>query len=103
MKITQHNGYSNGVANRYIDNNKPVYSISVELDSQYRWEDGQPTSKVVGYKAWFTQEGLPPFSVKFSDEIDLPKYMSIVEFEGLEGCEIKNNVYFRATSVKKIK
>ncbi|QGY97151.1 hypothetical protein E6A54_07670 [Lactobacillus johnsonii] len=103
MRITQRNGYSEVVPKRYLDKNKPITSLSTDLEIQYRWKEGRPTSEIESYKAWFSQEGLPPFTVKFLDPIDLPKYKALVEFEGLEGCEVKGNVYFRATRVKQIK
>ena len=56
-----------------------------------------------GYKTWFSQEGLPPFQVKFTSEVELPNYMTMVELEGLEACEVNYNVYFRASDIKEVK
>ncbi|WP_391484007.1 hypothetical protein [Lactobacillus gasseri] len=103
MRIMDITGYSRETAEQYIDRNKPIYSISSKLETMYKWVDGKPTSEVKGYKAWFSQEGLPPFTVKFEFEFKLPEYMSLVEFDSLKGCKIRNNVYFRADGLKKVK
>lgn len=96
-------GYNLETANKYIEENKPVRSLSTELDPQQNFVDGKPTGEIVAYKAWFTQEGVGPFVVKFDTKIELPKYLSTVEFEGLMACEIKYNVYFKAINIKEVK
>lgn len=96
-------GYSAQTANEYIDNKQPIRSLSVELDKQFRFEDGKPTKDITGYKAWFTQEGLPPFIVKFVDEPKLPAYMSAVRLDGLLACEVNYNVYFKADGLTEVK
>ena len=96
-------GYSSQTAREYVDNAKPIYSLSVELDKQYQFEDGKPTKDISGYKAWFVQEGLPPFVVKFTKEIKLPKFLSLVQFENLEACEVNYNVYFKANEISEVK
>ena len=73
------------------------------MEAQIKFEDGQPTDEVIAYKAWFTQKGLPPFQVKFESEVTLPNYMAMVEFDNLEACEVRYNVYFRASGVKEVK
>jgi hypothetical protein len=65
--------------------------------------NGKPTGEIVAYKAWFTQEGVEPFVVKFYTEIKLPKYLSTIEFEELMACEIKYKVYFKASNIKEVK
>lgn len=96
-------GYSSNKALEYINNNKPIYSLSTDLFPQQRFEDNQPTGEIIAYKAWFSQEGLPPFTVKFETEISLPKYLSMIQFDDLEACEIRNNVYFKASNIKEVK
>lgn len=96
-------GYSTNIAEQYINNKKPIYSLSTELEVQYKFEDGQPTEEINSYKGWFSQTDLPPFQVKFDNKISLPNYLSIIEFENLEACEIGYNVYFRAKSLKEVK
>ncbi|MFT8598981.1 MAG: hypothetical protein ABF709_02155 [Leuconostoc pseudomesenteroides] len=70
--------------------------LSSELESQYRYENDKRTDEVIGYKAWFTQESLDPFAVKFEHQIKLPKYMALIEFVNLQAIEIRYNVYFKA-------
>ena len=104
MKATyKKNGYSKETASHYIKENKPVRILSTELEPQQNFVDGKPTGEIVAYKAWFTQEGVEPFVVKFDTDIKLPKYLSAIEFEDLMACEIKYKVYFKAINVKEIK
>jgi len=96
-------GYSANTANEYIDNKQGIYCLSTELETQIKFEDGQPTGEIIAYKAWFSQKGLPPFCVKFENEIELPSYMALVKFDNLQACEVGFNVYFKAENVKGIK
>jgi len=96
-------GYSANTANEYIDNKQGIYCLSTELETQIKFEDGQPTGEIIAYKAWFSQKGLPPFCVKFENEIELPSYMTLVQFDNLQACEVGFNVYFKAENVKGIK
>lgn len=96
-------GYSAHIASEYIDHKQPIRSLSIDLEKQFRFEDGKPTKEITGYKAWFTQEGLPPFIVKFTNEINLPNYLSLVKFENLEACKVNYNVYFKADDLTEVK
>lgn len=96
-------GYSSNTALEYVDPKKAIYSLSTELFPQQRFENNQPTGEIIAYKAWFVQEGLPPFTVKFEDKIDLPQYLSIIQFEDLQACEVRYNVYFKAVGIKEVK
>ncbi|HFU3977094.1 TPA: hypothetical protein ACGO2J_002174 [Streptococcus suis] len=97
------NGYSVNTANHYIKTKFPIQSLSSNLEPQQKFEDNQPTGEIIAYKAWFSQEGLPPFQVKFESKINLPTYLSFVEFDQLEACEVGFNVYFRANGLKEVK
>lgn len=99
----QKSGYSSATAEKYINTHQPTYSLSSELEKQVKYEDGKRTDEVIGYRAWFSQEGLPPFTVKFLHEVKLPKYMSLIQFENLQGIEIKYDVYFKAEELKEVK
>ena len=101
--IRRNGGYSADTANNYIDSKQPIYSLSTELEVQHKWQDNRPTDEVAGYKAWFSQEDLEPFAVKFTSQIKLPAYLSKVSFDNLEACEVRNNVYFRAAALKEVK
>ncbi|WHI59334.1 hypothetical protein PYH69_11490 [Mammaliicoccus lentus] len=104
MKIrNKKGGYSIRVAREYIDPSIPIYSLSSEFEIQYRFDEGKPTNDISGYKAWFSQEGLPPFTVKFLEEVILPPYQSLVTLENLQACEVNHNVYFKADNIKEIK
>lgn len=96
-------GYSTNTASEYIDSKQGIYCLSTELETQIKFEDGQPTGEIIAYKAWFSQKGLPPFCVKFENEIELPSYMTLVQFDNLQACEVGFNVYFKAENVKGIK
>lgn len=94
-------GYSSPLAKQLVDESKPTYSVSTELTPQQRFEDKKPTGVVIAYKAWFTQAGLPPFEVKFTDEVKLPAYLSVVEFINLQAVEVSYNVYSKADGLKR--
>lgn len=95
--------YSETTAQQYIKTDKPVQSVSSFIEVQYEYLNNQRTNNIKGYKLWFIQEGLNPFSIKFENKPDLPKFLSLVEFENLQGIEIRSNVYFKADSVKVVK
>lgn len=104
MKTNQRKGgYSATTAEQYINRKQALYSLSTELEPQMRFEDGKLTGEIIAHKAWFSQEGLPPFQVKFTSQVELPSYMTMVELEGLEACEVNYNVYFRASDIKEVK
>lgn len=103
MKTTfKKGGYSALTASEYVNSNRPIYLLSNELEPQVKFEDRKPTDEIVAYKAWFSQEGLPPFSVKFDSKITLPDYMSIITFKNLLACEVNYNVYFKADNLKEV-
>lgn len=104
MKITRRNGgYSTDTAKSYVDAKQPIRLLSTQLEEQVLFENGKPTEDVAAYKAWFTQKGLPPFTVKFAEKIKLPAYMALVNFDNLQACEVNYNVYFKADGIKEVK
>ncbi|MGF2142715.1 hypothetical protein ACQUD9_08590 [Vagococcus fluvialis] len=96
-------GYSSEIANEYINNKKAIRCLSTELDPQYKFIDKKRTEDIACFIAWFTQEGLPPFKVKFKSQITLTGYMSIIQFKNLEACEVNYNVYFIADDIVEVK
>ena len=96
-------GYSANTANEYIDNKQAIYCLSTELEPQVRFEDNQPTGEIIAYKAWFTQKGLPPFTVKFESEVTLPSYLNIVTLDNLMAFLVGFNVYFKADGITEVK
>lgn len=101
--FTQSNQYSETAALKFIPKNVPVKCVTSFIETQYEYVDKQRTDNIKGYKFWFIQEGLNPFTVKFDHKPELPKFLSIVEFENLQGIEIRSNVYFKADSLKVVK
>lgn len=98
-----HSGYSSSTAFEYVTTSKPVYSLSLEAEPQQLFEDGKPTGEIIAYKATFIQEGLEPFQVKFENKVQLPTFLSIIEFDNLQAVEVRYNVYFKADGIKEIK
>ena len=96
-------GYSATTATEYVKPDKPIRSLSTELEPQQLFEVGKPTGEISGYKCSFIQEGLEPFQVKFEDKIKLPEFLSLVEFENLQAVEVRYNVYFKADGIKEVK
>lgn len=96
-------GYSTTTATEYIKPDKPIHSLSTELETQQLFEDGKPTGEIIAYKATFIQEGLEPFQVKFEDKVKLPDFLSLVQFDNLQAVEVHYNVYFKADSIKEVK
>jgi hypothetical protein len=98
MKIgfTQSNQYAEATALKFIPKSVPVKCATSFIETQHEYVDKQRTDNIKGYKLWFVQEGLNPFT-------ELPEFLSIVEFENLQGIEIRSNVYFKADSLKVVK
>ena len=87
MKTTK-GGYTTTLADKIISQKQPIYSLSTELEPQQRFEEGKPTGEIVAYKAWFVQEGQDPFQV---------------QFDTLQACEVKYNIYFKANDLKEVR
>lgn len=96
-------GYSAELASNILDSSKSVHSLSEALEPQMKFEDGKRTDEIVAYKAWFSQNGLPPFEVKFSEQVKLPPYLSVITFDNIQACEVSYNIYFKADNIKEVK
>lgn len=101
--FTQTNQYSEAVARKFISSSVPTKCVTTFIETQYEYVDKQRTDNVKGYKLWFIQEGLNPFTIKFTKKPALPPFLSIVEFENLQGIEIRSNVFFKADDLKVVK
>ena len=101
--FTQTNSYSEVTARKFIQENTPTHCTTSFIEPQYDYVEKQRTDTIKGYKLWFVQEGLNPFSVKFENEPTLPPFLSTIEFDNLQGIEIRNNVYFKADGIKVVK
>lgn len=97
------NSYNETTAQKYISDNSPIISISSEIEVQYNWIEKKRTDEITGYKLYFVQEGVSPFSVKFTKKPVLPPFLSEIKLNKLEAIEIKNSVYFRASEIEGIK
>ena len=95
--------YSEDKAREFIVSGVPVQCTTSFIETQYKYIDKQRTDEITGYKLWFVQKGLNPFAVKFSNKPELPSFLSIIEFENLQGIEIRSNVYFKADGLKVVK
>lgn len=103
MRARRNSGYSANLAKEYIPTEAIIYSLSTGLSQQVKWVEGKPTDEVTGFQAWFITEGSEPFKVKFTNKIDLPKYLTKISFEDLQACEVGSNIYFKANNIKEIK
>jgi len=101
--FTQTNQYSEVIARKFINSSVPTKCVTTFIETQYEYVDQQRTDKIKGYKLWFIQEGLNPFTIKFINKPVLPPFLSIVEFENLQAIEIRSNVYFKADGLKVVK
>ncbi|MCR8643023.1 hypothetical protein NV379_10170 [Paenibacillus sp. N1-5-1-14] len=97
------NAYNENTAKQYISDEKPIISVSPEVETQYNWIDGKRTDEVTGYKLYFVQEGVNPFMVKFVNKPSLAPFLSEVRLDKLEAIEIRSNVYFRSEGVRVVK
>lgn len=96
-------GYSAELALKILDSSKSIHSLCLNLEPQMKFEDGKRTDEVQAYKAWFCQSGLPPFEVKFEEQVKLPAFLSVVTFDNIQACEVSYNVYFKADNLKEVK
>ncbi|CDX64495.1 Putative uncharacterized protein [Leuconostoc citreum] len=102
-QFTQSSRYLESTAYENIRKDQPVQCVTAFVEVQYEYVDKQRTDNIKGYKLWFIQEGLNPFSIKFQKKPELPPFLSIVEFENLQGIEIRSNVYFKADGMRVVK
>lgn len=100
MRKRNRSGYSKEIAEENLFTSKPIISLSTQAVPQHKWVDGKITDEIVGYQAWFVQDGTEPFRIKFEKKPTLPSFLSEASLEDLEGCEVGSNVYFRAKGLK---
>ena len=97
------NQYNEVKVKQYLSDEKPVINVSSEIENQYNWIEGKRTNEIIGYKLYFSQEGVNPFAVKFEKKPTLPPFLSEVKLDKLEAIEIRSNVYFRSEGVRVVK
>lgn len=98
------NGYSKTIGEKYVDQSRPLYFVSSEVEIVKVWENGRPTDEIDGYRYSFVQEGVNPFKIKFQNDLkELPPLLSQIKVPDLEGIEVRNKVYFRANELEVVK
>ena len=104
MKIHRKSGYSEETRRAFLSDDAEIKIISQTLTPVYVWEEGKPTDQVKAYRGWFTSPEVDePFTVSFKSSFTLPSYLSKVKIKDFEGCEVKNEVYFRGSGLEVIK
>ena len=82
---------------------KPIFSsLSVEEEIKWVYKDNKRTDEVDGFSRYFIISGQNPFLVKFPTSQEIEQFAE-VELINPVACKVKNNVYFKAESVKIIK
>ena len=89
-------GYTSQLFNEITHNVKKAIALSPQAEIRMKYVNNLPTDEIDSYRYWFVIEGLQPFEVKFSQ-------FDEVELENPEACNIKGNIYFRASSATVIK
>ncbi len=103
ISFNAQNAYSEEKANEFVVTGVPIQCTTSAIEMQYKYVDKQRTDEITGYKLWFIQKGLNPFTVKFDKKPELPEFLALVEFEHLTAIEIRSNVYFKADGLKVVK
>ena len=104
FKFNNSNGYNRSTAEKAI-NGENIYLVGLELETQYEYVNNERTNNVTGYQIWVAAPSHNPFKIKFSvdEQPNLENFNigDIVTFDNLEAIQIRNNVYFRASKIKK--
>lgn len=98
-------GYSAQLAKDLVGN-AVLVAVGDGLVPRYAWSDdeGRYTSDVVSSSLAVSAEGFQPFEVKLPSDADFSgAFLSHVRFDGLEACQVRGSVYFRARDVKVVK
>lgn len=105
MKIKNNfkqNSYSKETAEKYVKTNDAFMLLSSEVEEMYTFENNNRIPN--GLKIWVLQADVNPFSVKLPAQVAVSAtQLDQVILNDLEAIEVQNNVYFRASSIKKIK
>lgn len=105
MKIHRKPGYSEETRKGVFPDNTKLFLISQVAIPVQEWEDHHPTGKIKGYRLWVTSPDAPePFYITFKNEVhSLPPYLSQISLNDWEGCEVRSNIYFRASGLEVVK
>ena len=95
-------GYNVALFNGIFGENPIFSSLSVEEEIKWVYKDNKRTDEVDGFSRYFIIPGQNPFLVKFPTSQEIEQFAE-VELINPVACKVKNNVYFKAESVKIIK
>lgn len=99
MKIKKNNGgYSAEIAQKYLDPNDDFVILQVEKINIFDEKNKKYTDEYSHHKIAMTaaDEDTEVFSIKIENIDEKIGKFSVVKIEGLEGCEVGRNVYFKA-------
>lgn len=99
-------GYSADLASSLLEGVSVLTVVGSGLVPHYSWDSDSRsyTSDLESYSLTVSAPTLEPFSVKLPIESDGDFiFGSNVTFSGLEACQVRSEVYFRAQSVKVVK
>lgn len=104
FKMNNYRGYSREMADKAL-NGEQLYLVGLQLETQREYVNDEPTNNITGYQLWVATPSHNPFKVKFSVEeqpnLDGFSIGDPISFDNLEAIQIRNNVYFRASKIKK--
>lgn len=83
--FTQSSQYSEATARKFIVTNVPAKCATTFIETQFEYVDKQRTDTIKGYKLWFVQEGLNPFTVKFDKKPELPHFFLLWNLKTYKG------------------
>lgn len=98
-------GYSAQLAKDLLSDANLV-AVGAGLVPHYVWDDesSQYTDELASYSLAVSAEELEPFDVKLPSSVTFDgDFLSRVAFDGLEACQVRGSVYFRARDVKAVK
>lgn len=102
FKFKNRSGYTSQLFHEIFGNEKNAIVLSPEANIRMKYVDNTPTEKIDSYRYWFVIKGQQPFEVKFSAQQAIEQFDEI-EFQGIEACNVRGNIYFRANSASVLK
>ena len=102
FKFKNKSGYSSQLFQEIFGNEKTAIVLSPEPIIRMKYVDNKPTNEIDSYRYWFVIKGQQPFEVKFPAQQAIEQFDEI-EFQGIEACNVRGNIYFRANSATVLK
>lgn len=99
-------GYSTDKYNDLVGNKKVHILIGRGLIPQQKFVDGKRTDEIDAMKVGIYIEGVGADMVKLPATFELEsgiKDMSVIQFDNPEACDVRGNIYFRASGIKQAK